>query len=193
MVIQFDTRLDMGVQFEEEVQWYLSHRDKIIKSFRIGLEHTLMELMCAIKNRTDAVSMFLRFTPDGVAIPVDDDAFFWEAKAGVTIERNAYENYMKLSEIGCDVLLFIHTGDHVMTCRVSSMTFISSDIVVGRYASDKRFPIVDGWITPELADNTDDLRVGSKKAYREIDLSSCRQLMTAEEWKIECQTMEEKQ
>jgi hypothetical protein len=178
----FKQRLHEAVTFEEEVERFLMRREDIRLVVRCGTEQAFPELSELLKQRTDAASRFIRYTPDGIALPVKPEPFYWEAKCSDCMERDAYEAYCKLESIGCRVLLFLRTSECVSTCWASELSFIPSWQVVSKFAPDKQFPIKDGWIYPRQASNRCDLIFGSGTPYRRINTKRCDRLMDLSAW-----------
>ena len=178
----FEARLNAGIAFEQEVERYLERNPDILAVARNGTEHTHPEFVARLRCCADATVQFIRFAPDGVALSRTISVFHWEAKCSHCIERDAYETYLQYQSAGCDVLLFLRTGQGIFASWVSELPFIPSRQVVERYREELRFPVHQGWICPRNARNQHDLLTGSGTPYREIDLTKCRRVMTLDEW-----------
>ncbi len=111
----FSQRIQGAVTFEDQVQRFLEHRRDILCVARSGSEITYPDVAALLRHRSDDTSLFLRHAPDGVAIPVQNEPFFWEAKCSTCIEREAYETYRRYQNAGCRVLVFLRGEDAVFT------------------------------------------------------------------------------
>ncbi len=178
----FEFRLSAGVAFEQEVERYLNWHPDILAVARNGTEHTHPEFVTRLRSCSEPTAQFIRFAPDGVALSRSVSVFHWEAKCSHCMEKEAYETYMRHELAGCEILLFLRTGQGIFASWVSQLPFIPSQDVVERYSERRRFPIDEGWICPRNASNQSDLLMGSGTPYREIDLSKCLRVMTLEEW-----------
>ena len=179
----FKQRIREATAFEDEVERFLQRRDDIVSVSRNGMEHTHPDFAKLLRSRTDPASRFVRFAPDGVALPMNDPLFYWEAKCSICIERAAYETYCQLEQVGCSVLIFLRTTQAVFTRWATDLPLIDSEQVVSRYPRERQFPICDGWIYPRLAANRTDLLIGSGTPFREIDIGQCNHLMDVPAWK----------
>lgn len=183
MATSFSQRIGEATRFENEVERFLQRRSDIISVSRNGTEHTHPQFASLLRNRDDPAAKFVRFAPDGVALPAQGSLFYWEAKCSNCIERDAYETYCILERVGCPVFMFLKTTQAVFTCWASELPFVDSQIVVSRHPLERRFPVTDGWIYPRRASNRSDLLVGSGTPFREIDTAQCDQLMDCKQWK----------
>lgn len=125
-------------------------------------------------NSTDKTSLSIRFAPDVIGwIGSTPRAFYLDVKAGLTIERFAWEQYRMLSDAGCVVVLAFKALDSWCWNTQAGIRLCPAEMTVGRIAPEKRFPIVDGWITPRLAAHWTKTKQTATHAsgtpYREID------------------------
>jgi hypothetical protein len=179
---KFEYRLGTGTAFEAEVECYLRRHWDIESVARNGTEHTHPRFVAQLRSRSDEAAKFIRFAPDGVALPKSGTVFHWEAKCSRYIERDAYESYCRHEQAGCRVLLFLSVQSGVYFNWVSELTFVDSQLVVGAYSPQRQFPVIDGWIYPRRAHNAGELLFGSGTPFREVDLSRSCKLMSQDEW-----------
>lgn len=149
---------------------------------RNGTEHTYPEFVNALHKSTDQTSLAIRFQPDGVAqIGQIPRSFYIEAKAAVTIEKTAWEQYWKLHESG-NVVVIVFGKLKWQWNLLENIALVAATETVGRFPLSRRFPIVDGWITPRGSQRWTNVRQSNQQAsgtpYREVDVTSLQ------EWKL---------
>jgi hypothetical protein len=146
-----------------------------------GAEHTHPAFVGNLHRSTDQTSLAIRFAPDGIASVGDvPRSFYWEAKAGMSVERTAWEQYQKLVNNGNVVIVIFGSATVPATAwrwgLVQEIRLIPADVTVERFAPHLRFPIRDGWITPRGSIRWEDVRNGKPQAsgtpYREVDSTS---------------------
>lgn len=116
-----------------------------------GTEHTCPVFVDGLRQSNDQTSLAIRFQPDCVAnIGRVPRSFYVEAKAAKTIERLAYEQYLKLYEVG-NIAVVVFEKLEWRWGFVEELVLEEAEVTVGRYPKHRRFPIVDGWIAPRVA------------------------------------------
>lgn len=176
-----ENRTKRGGDFQEFV--IRSINEIGFSAYLSGTENTLKELHEQITLSNDAGSLFMRFFPDIIAlIGKPPHVLFVEAKASMNIERMAWEQYMSYATMGLDVVLVAGESKNGI-CNMNGWNFIenihlySGEYTVGKFPEDKRFPVVDDWITPRGSRRFNTVQSGgtfgmSGAPYREIDSSS---------------------
>lgn len=153
----FARRIEKAVSYESALIDYFNESG-FVTAFN-GTEHTHPEFVNDLRVSEDTTSMFIRFQPDGVAhIGKVPRSFYFEVKASQTIEKNAYDQYMKLASIGNVVVLFfgIQKDGHI-TFRwafVEDIKFQNSERVLECYkqknSRQQDIPIKNNWFCPRL-------------------------------------------
>lgn len=112
-----------------------------------GTEHTHPDFVGNLHSSTDQTSLSIRYQPDGVAsIGNPAQSIYVEAKDSKTIERAAYEQYMKLRANGNIVVVIFKKLDNKWNF-VEDIQLVHGAITVARFP--KAFPVdSDGWICP---------------------------------------------
>lgn len=128
-------------------------------------------------NSTDKTSLSIRFAPDAIAwCGSTPRAFYLDAKAGLSVERFAWEQYAMLSKAGCVVVLAFKVLDSWCWNTQPGIRLCPAESTLARFAVEKRFPVLDGWITPRLAAHWTQTKQTATHAsgtpYREVDPAS---------------------
>jgi len=165
----FESRLQTGVEFEEQVVSYLESHNFTVT--RYGSEYTDKDIANQIRSSSSPEALVLRYKPDGIALK-NMDLFFWEAKNGMNIEKNAYEQYIKIEQQGSKVIVFSKSNNSVYCATIGKIKFLDSNEIVNRFPENRRLPVVDGWITPRLGHGTNGK--GSGTPYKQIDYDFMR-------------------
>jgi len=146
---------------------------------RNGTEHTYPEFVNSLHKSTDQTSLAIRFQPDGVAqIGHVPRSFYIEAKAAVTIERTAWEQYWKLHENG-NIVAIVFGKLEWRWNLLENIVLIAATDTVGRFPPGSRFPVVDDWITPRGSQRWASIQRANSQAsgtpYREVDVRSLQE------------------
>jgi len=141
-----------------------------------GTEHTHPDFVAKLRASTDQTSLAIRFQPDGVAcIGGIPRTVYIEAKHAVSIERTAYEQYVKLSAAG-NILAVVFGKLDWQWNFIECIGLIRGEETVNSYSVANRFPVEDGWIVPRAAQHWRTVKIGNPGAsgtpYREIAIGS---------------------
>lgn len=141
-----------------------------------GTEHTHPRFVAQLRNSQDQTSLAIRFQPDGVACTeVDSHTFYVEAKNAKTIEKLAYEQYIKLSDSGNIVVVVFGQLNWGWTLA-NYLTLVDGNETVKSFPPDRRFRVIDGWLYPRLSSHWETIKWYNPQAagtpYREIDSNS---------------------
>ena len=146
-------RIAAGEQFLEEViqdltEWGFSVAVN-------GTEHTHIGFIEKLRRSTDPTSLFIRFEPDCVvcassAPMIPPISWYLEVKASIklTIEKTAYEQYMKRVMLDQVVAIVFKGNQQKLWNLIQELKFIPSTEIINRFSLEKRFPVIDGWICP---------------------------------------------
>lgn len=168
-------RLGKSIPFEEAVA------DKLVQlGFHVarnGTEHTFPEFTKLLRRSEDSTSLAIRFQPDGVACIGDiPRSFYWEAKASNHIEKTAWEQYMNCHEVGNVLIIIFEYSSEWRWNFIEDIQLIPASETVGRFPPCRRFPVVDGWITPRGSARWNEIKSRNPQAsgtpYREVDMTS---------------------
>jgi hypothetical protein len=154
----FSLRIEKAASYESALIDYFNESGFI--TALNGTEHTHPDFVNQLRSSEDPTSLFVRFQPDGVAhIGRVPRSFYFEVKASKTIEKNAYDQYMKLASMGSIVVIFfgIKKDGHI-TFRwnyIESIKFQDSHHVLKDYKNkngihQQDIPIVENWLSPRL-------------------------------------------
>jgi len=167
----FSDRAAIAHEFEQSLFKELSNMGFVVAVN--GTEHTAPEFVKDLKRSTDQTSLSIRFQPDGVArIGKIPRSFYVEAKYADNIERLAYEQYMKLYDSG-NIVVIVFGKYEWAWCFIEELPLQPAIDTVSVYPEERRFPIVDGWITPRASGRT--LAHGSGTPYRQVIIENLRQ------------------
>lgn len=125
-----------------------------------GTEHTHPEFANQLRNSEDPTSLFIRFQPDGVAhIGNTPRTFYFEVKSSRTIEKMAYDQYIKLNSLGNVVVIFFgFISDNRIQFQwnfIENIRMRSSYAVLNGYRkvngeNQEEIPIIDNWLCPRM-------------------------------------------
>jgi hypothetical protein len=125
-----------------------------------GTEHTHPDFANQLRSSEDPTSLFIRFQPDGVAcIGNTPRTFYFEVKSSRTIEKMAYDQYMKLASLGNIVVIFFgFKNDNLVEFRwnfIEDIRMRNSYSVLDGYKkvngeNQENIPIIDNWLTPRM-------------------------------------------
>jgi len=109
------------------------------------------KVLSAMRN-PDATARFVRYMPDGFAIHRQKEkAFFFDAKVGRSIEKDAYIAYLAFAGKDRSVYVCLKNESIVYWVPIKAIAFYDSEEYVSRFPPDRRMPIdEDGWIAPRL-------------------------------------------
>jgi len=177
----FSDRLRRGEIFSQRVFNDLEGMGFVVD--RNGQEYQHKRLLDNLRSSIDPGSLSIRFQPDAIINAGPGTATWYiEVKDSDKIERLAYENYMRLCQLGCVVVCVLAREDSMTKQRtirwqfVPEIVFIDSQLYVNLFPHP--FPVVDGWITPRAScfwhkikwDNEQ----GSGTPYRVVDMTKTR-------------------
>lgn len=148
----FAYRLKRGEEWAAEVVRFIEEQGW--KTVPLGAENVAPEahrLLSFMKN-PDPTARFLRYMPDGFAVKEEgEEAFFFDAKSGPTIEKNAYLAYQAFAGNDRRVFVFIRNGDDTYCVPIRKLKFLDSWDCVRSFPPDRQMPVdEDGWIAPRL-------------------------------------------
>lgn len=175
--MSFENRAQRSSEFENKLFDAIEKMGFAVA--RNGTEHTYPEFVSALHKSTDQTSLAIRFQPDGVAqIGKIPRSFYIEAKAAVTIERTAWEQYWKLHENGNVVVIVFGKLDWQWNL-LEDIKLIPAAETVERFPPERRFPVIDGWITPRGSQRWASIQQASPQAsgtpYREVNDGSLQE------------------
>lgn len=120
----------------------------------MGAENVAPEVQNALSmmRNPDATARFVRYMPDGFAVMVEsEEAMFYDAKCGKSIEKDAYIAYMAFAGDNRRVYVRIKNGKDKYNVPVRKLMFLNSHKEVEKYPVHLQMPIdEDGWIAPRL-------------------------------------------
>jgi len=172
----FAQRIEKARTFENFVLEYLQSRG--FHTALNGTEHTHPKFVSYISRSNDQTSLSIRFQPDAVACTKDDPhhSFYVEAKAAKTIERTAYEQYMRLCKSGSIVIIIFQRLNNHWNF-IENIRLIDGHETVTKFPERRRYPVhEDGWIYPrehpQWNQNRWHRRQMAGTPYREVDPAS---------------------
>ena len=172
----FDNRTGKALPFEDALTKDLEGQGFCVA--RNGTEHTFPEFTGQLRRSNDSTSLAIRFQPDGVAcIGRIPRSFYWEAKASRKIEKTAYEQYMAIHRMGGVLVVVFQwdTGDWRWNF-IEDVRLIPGSDTVSKFPPDRRFPVVNEWITPRGSQRWEIVKSNSSQAsgtpYREVNEAS---------------------
>lgn len=148
----FQMRCASGMVWDEEVSTQLSSVGYEIGRYNIENTAKHFTQNPHYANSDNPSIRFVRYFPDGIASDFKNNcAFFWDAKIGTSIERNAYETYLEFNVNGREFYLFIKNGTSIYCTPLLEVCFLNSYTYVSQFREKNRMPIDDdGWIAPRL-------------------------------------------
>lgn len=169
-VLSFEKRFATALPFEQFIQTKLREISRRVELN--GIEHTHPDFCNSLHSNDHPTSRWFRHQPDGIFVTKKlGIVHYYECKASLNMERDAYEVYMEIEQIrGLKVYLFFLVGDQVLSQHCSAIRFLDSRDVVSRWPVP--YPIdSDGWICPRKARH---VKNGSGTPYKEVDISCLR-------------------
>lgn len=171
----FSDRASHADVFAERVYTDIRSMGFDLSANGIEVKHPAFKAVC--RNSTDTTSLSIRFAPDAIAwCGSTPRAFYLDAKAGLSVERFAWEQYSMLSEAGCVVVLAFKVLSDWCWNVQSDICLCPAESTLARFSTEKRFPVLDGWITPRLAAHWTQTKQTATHAsgtpYREVDPAS---------------------
>jgi hypothetical protein len=182
------SRFAMAKALSDTIMKYLKTQNVVV--VQSGIEHVQPELARIIHFSQDATSRWIRYQPDASMCSRrgSKQSAFLEFKAAESIEKAAYDTYMKLHRLDCKVLLFMCPNfiDNDLK-RVKWNTIQNVKLESGedtyeiRYKDAppewRRWPIYESWICPRRHPDYDKLKAagevpGSGTPYRFVDFNS---------------------
>lgn len=113
-----------------------------------GTEHTHSDFVKLLKTSRDKTSLMIRYAPDGViAIGKVPRSAYVEAKRSKYIERDAYENYLRLANDGAIVFVVFSVGGNKLFDLAQNIQFLPPHELNDWPLDD------DGWMCPRLHPN----------------------------------------
>lgn len=173
----FNDRLNRSVPFEETIYQMFVESPDIVGVIRNGTEHTHAEFMEHLRGDSSPAAKFVRYAPDGVFKTIAAETIHYDAKHAKSIEKDAYEAYMKYRAAGCRVVLIVRCDDATYWQDVEHLRLINGHETVKQFPTHRRYPVDnDGWITPRRKNGFNPNGQMSGTPYREIDFSSMNRL-----------------
>jgi len=173
--MMWQERIKMGDKFAADVFSELESMGFTVA--RNGTEHTHPEFIQRLRQSDDTTSLAIRYAPDGVA-GIGDPLVtaYIEAKNSWAIEKNAYQNYIRLAINGCIVIVIFNIDDRWLWCDINELCL--------RPVLRSKWPIdEDGWICPRNDPDYENKRKtlkGSGTPFLPIDTASLREWDTFE-------------
>ena len=171
----FDIRVEPGVEFERELFKELNAHKDVTAIALNGTEHTHPDFVEIIRHNESDAAKFVRYAPDGVMECKSKRVIHFDAKAAKSIEKDAYNVYMKYHRTGCTVIIFVkHPATGMRYWQyVQNIQLLDSTIVVSQYPEHRRFPIDDdGWIAPRLKRGFKSTKKYSGTPFKYFDFDS---------------------
>jgi len=175
--MSFIDRLAKAEAFEAKLKPKLEEMGLVVAPN--ASERTHGAFMDELRGSRDPSALALRFLPDFVAHTQENPpllVLYIDAKAAKNIERDAYEQYLRLTTIGYKIVLIFEPYKWAWNL-VQEIGLRRGEVTVSQYRPERRLPVKDGWITPRgdrLWDSL--LRASNPQAsgtpYREVLRSS---------------------
>jgi hypothetical protein len=148
--MSFETRCKIGMEWDNEVSSHLNSAGYEIGRYNIENIAPHFTTATGYANANNPSIRFVRYFPDGIASDFKNDvAFFWDAKIGRSIEKDAYETYCEFGKTGREFYLFIKSGAILYCVPIDNVKFLDSLQFVSGYSF--KLPVdSDGWIAPRL-------------------------------------------
>ncbi len=165
----FHKRLMPGVEAEKQAVDIINSISGVDAVALNGTEHTHPEFVDKLRRNNSDQSMFVRYAPDGVMLKCGKVVHF-DVKAAKTIEKNAYNTYMRYKLAGCSVVLIVKHNNDWFIQRIDKLRLIDGRTSVAGFPNP--FPVdEDGWICPR---NSGRQLSGAMSGtpYRYIDMES---------------------
>lgn len=103
----FARRIEKALLFESFVERRLLAQKNTLAVAKNGTEHTHPDFTNLLRGNIHPTSKWIRFQPDGVFLCDDGMARYYECKSSINIEKDAYEQYLKIENItSSSVIIF---------------------------------------------------------------------------------------
>lgn len=166
----FEKRLAPGQAAEAEAWSRLEKSGWCVA--KNGTEHTHPDFVAKLRGNNSPAALFVRFAPDGV-IHRNNQVVHCDVKVGKSIEKSAWETYMKYHEAGCFVVLFVKHENDWFWQWVEKVQLVDGSKSIEKFPENKRFPVdKDGWICPRKTSRNVCNEKMSGTPYRYIDMAS---------------------
>jgi hypothetical protein len=150
--MSFNDRLALGDIWAKEIKTILDN-DKDLIIVPMGLENVLSNhysILSSMKEPSSTIK-FIRFFPDGYAINLkEEDAFFYDAKFGQTIEKDAFNTYCVFVGHDRRMVIFIKNYSKIYCVPLQKIKFQNSEEKTSQYKHLKLPVDNEGWIAPRL-------------------------------------------
>lgn len=151
MSVASEERLQAGESFLSFIVSLLNGASNVIRAGVTGSENFIdSKFRLTLAKSPDFAARFVRYAPDGMYITNDLGCHYFDAKIGLTLEKDAYEVYLAYAVAAkCPVELFVQHDKSIFWQNVSDLQFLDSNEVVAAFPENKRFPVDhEGWICP---------------------------------------------
>ncbi len=167
----FEKRLQPGIQAEQEAIEMIKAVAGVDAVALNGTEHTHPEFVNMLRSNNSGQSLFIRYAPDGVLLKHGTVVHF-DVKASKTIEKNAYNTYLKYQNAGCRVVLMVKHDGRWFVQDIEKLKLIDGNATVAEFPNP--FPVdAEGWICPRYSGRTLISKM-SGTPYRYIDMNSMK-------------------
>jgi thiamine pyrophosphate-dependent acetolactate synthase large subunit-like protein len=174
--MSFSDRNNRHDEFWQELAEWLQARPTIRLLALNGSEHTHPKLVEALRRLNSPAAHFVRYAPDGVYLAGSQVVHF-DAKAGRTIEKNAYHVYMAHKNAGCKVILFVRYNGRTYWQWIEKIRFQDSWEVAAKFPQGRRFAIdEDGWFLPRQSNRNHVKKDMSGTPFKYLDLGSFHEI-----------------
>ncbi|MFW9989887.1 MAG: hypothetical protein ACFFC3_14645 [Candidatus Odinarchaeota archaeon] len=150
--MSFESRSKIGNMWSKKVFEIIKNKGLHVVS--MGAENIVPEVhtILSFMKNPDNTSKFVRYMPDGFAIDEKKEtAFFYDAKNGKAIEKDAYLTYLTFAADNRRLYIFIQNDADKYCVPIDKLAFIDSYSEVSKYSLEMQLPIDDdGWIAPRL-------------------------------------------
>ena len=144
-----------------------------------GIEYTHPDFSSLLRQSKDATSLMIRYAPDGiVGIGLPVKSYYVEVKTykkSIYIEKDAYLNYMRISNNGGMVILICINSEntHKLWNFINCIQFVENKYIGNDWPIDS-----DGWMAPRLHRNWHNIKrhySGSGTPYRCVNCNTLLQ------------------
>lgn len=148
--MSFETRCKLGMEWDNEVSKHLNSTGYEIGRYNIENAAPHFTSIPGYAYSSNSSIRFVRYFPDGIAADFKNNiAFFWDAKIGRSIEKDAYETYCEFGKNGREFFLFVKNEMRIYCIPIEHVEFLNSLKFVSRFSF--KLPVdSDGWIAPRL-------------------------------------------
>lgn len=175
----FEARLEKATEFEDRVVALLRACPWVIDVAKNGTEHTHPAFTEQLRQNPTWSAKLIRYAPDGVLLHKTERVYYFEAKRGDSLEKDAYEVYTAHQGRDIGVLIFFEIDGKVYYQHLQKIRFRDSAAVVEQFPPLRRFPVIDGWICPRAKPGFRSLGAMSGTPYRYVDVRSLKPWRTA--------------